>query len=312
MSVLTIDYICLPPLSGVLDGRTIYDSRVIESFRAAGADVNVIEVDVYRSLSVKTPVWAHEVSTECLDRLRVGARKVVSHELLIPLVLELEPDIFIIHNYFPAFSWRSWSGFQLYCRLGATNHFKAAMQRAKHTIVLSIREKVEIAQRLDMEVVYEPPGLGGPFRPDVAPIDLARVRRTGSTHWYPKRRCSMSEKEIKNWFGTDVDLGSDLDNIRCFALIEDRFLCGFKLKLLEHLYHGDFIISRADLRAELKGLGVSEEGFFFHSSGSFDLGNVQRRFRDELSEDFVKVRRQYLEKRFSWNAIVERIILSCL
>lgn len=310
MSLLKIDYVCLP-LTGDIDGRIIYDRRMIESFKAAGAEVNVIEVDTRRALSFKMPLWAPEVSTECLGKLRVGTRRIVSHEFLIPLVSELEPDIFIIHNFFPAFTWRSWSGFQLYCRLGATNHFKVAMQRAKHTIVLSIREKVEIAQRLDIAVVYEPPGLG-PSRSEVGPIDLARVRRSGSTRWYPKRRCLMSEKEIKKWFGSDVDLGFDSRNTRGFALIEDKFLSGFKLKLLEHLYHGDFIVSRADLRNELEGLGLSEDGFVFHSSGRFDLGNVQQRFKNELSDDYVKVRRHYLENRFSWNSIVERIISSCL
>ena len=305
-----IDYLCLP-LAGSLDGRTIYDKRMIESFRATGAEINVIEVDAHRIRSLKTPLWAPEVSIQFRDRLRAGARQIVSHEFLIPLVLELEPDIFICHNFFPAFTWRTWSGFQIYCRLGATSHFKAAIKSAKNTIVLSVREKVEIAQRLKATVVYEPPGIV-PLRSQVAPIDLKRVRRSGSTGWYPKRRCLMSETEIKKWFGSDIDLGYDSPTSRGFALIEDQFLSGFKLKLLEHLYNGEFIVSRADLRAELEGLEITEEGFLFNPGNSLDLEKARQRFLAELTDEFIQVRRQHLESKFSWNSIVDRITSSYL
>lgn len=310
MALLRIDYCCLR-LTEALDGRVIYDNRIIESFRAVGADVNVIEVDVHRARSVKIPLWAPEVSTEYSERLRNGAKVVVSHEMLIPLALELAPDIFIIHNFFPSFSWRAWSGFQAYCRLGAEEHFKCAIHRAKNTIVLSARERAEIAFRYGVSVVYEPPGIQ-PSIADIVPINLSHIRRSGSARWYPKRRSLMSERQIRKWFGSDIDLGSDSRDLRGFALIEDQFLSGFKLKLLEHLYNGEFIVSRADLRTELRGLGISEEGFLFNPSKSLDLESVRRRFLEELTDDFIQVRRQYLESKFSWNSIAKRIISSYL
>ena len=113
-----LDYICLC-FDGALDGRGIYDKRLIGGLQQCGADVNVVEVRLQPRKLFQVPLWASQIAADVQGRLRPKARRVISHEMLIPLVLDISPDLFIVHNFVPAFSWPSELLYSSYYKFGS-------------------------------------------------------------------------------------------------------------------------------------------------------------------------------------------------
>lgn len=307
MKNFKIDYICLPH-GEALDGRGIYDMRFIEALREVGTDVNVVEVALQSNHNRRLPLWARGIASGWRQSLRGNAKTIVSHELLIPVVQDIRPDLFIIHNFAPSFKWPLEIPYSAYYKFCSESYFLRAIHAADRTMVLSRREQAEIYERFGLIVDCEPPGvrlLGD----SVPSLNLKKVRRSGTVGWYPKRRCVMRDRSIRQWFGDDAVTVGVTESERCFSVIEDKFAVGFKLKLLDSLYYGDFVVSRVDLRDEIMGLGLSDDGFCFHNE-SITTQSLRDRFLNELSDDFVESRRRYLVERFSWSAIVTRTLQS--
>lgn len=306
---MKIDYVCQGS-SEVVDGRVIYDARLLDGLRSLGHDARRINVTLRPTPSMHWPLWQRKIDRYDKDRLREGAKLIVSHELLIPIVKILKPDLFIIHNFFPTFVWPEGSVYEAYCRLGSAMYYKNGLSEAENVVFLSKREQNLAQEKFEISGHYLPPGLRVSKQavPGIKKINLALVKKTGTAEWYPKRRSSISDSIISDQFETENISSTGAGQERGFGLVEDQFLSGFKLKVLEHLQTGDFIISRVDLQDELHALGIDNRGFFYWNNGDLPINELRNRFQQELKEDYVSTRRRNLERMFSWRKISSEIV----
>jgi len=307
---LQVDYICLP-LDRATDGGVIYDRRLIDGLTKIGADVKIFEISVTKKRMQLFPLWARGPKNAGTLDLRHGAHRIVSHELLIPLVSQIKPELFIVHNFLPAFQWHQGRLSEHYFRLGSDSYFKKAFDSAKNIVVLSAREQSYIYDMWAYKTYHLPPGVKVVDPSKISPIDISLVKRTGSTGWYPKRKSIISDNEIMRAFNTDNISNETKLHARGFGLIEDQFLSGFKLKLLEYIQKGDFVVSRVNLRDEIDALGLNGDGFFHWNSKEVPLLKLQERFSSELDADLVSSRRKYLNNKFSWTAIAQKMLDIC-
>lgn len=307
MRKLLVDYMCLPQ-DRAIDGGVIYDRRLIDGLTEIGVDVKIFEIAVTKKSGQLFPLWSRGLKNAGSLDLRQGALRIVSHELLIPLVCKIKPEVFIVHNFLPAFQWDQGRIKEHYFRLGSHNYFREAFGSAKNVVVLSVREQSYINDKWAYKTCLLPPGINVVDPNRVSPIDMSLVRRTGSTDWYPKRKSVIPDNEIMRAFHTDnINYETEL-NLRGFGLIEDQFLSGFKLKLLEYIQNGDFVVSRVDLQDEIGSLGLNGVGFFHWNSKELPLLKLKERFLSELDADLIRSRRKYLNDQFSWTSIAQKVL----
>ncbi|MAR89407.1 MAG: hypothetical protein CML06_00790 [Pseudomonadales bacterium] len=98
---------------------------------------------------------------------------------------------------------------------------------------------------------------------------------------------------------------------RSFAIIEDKFLTGFKLKLLEILFRGDVAATFCDLKEEVEWLGLSpRESLVQQVNSTQELVRWFVRARDSgiIPGDLeIQNQKEFLEQRYSWDQVTRRI-----
>lgn len=287
------------------DGASIFDRRVI----------NILElnysVDIYRispRSSKVPPMWITKVNkpkVEELLKLRANTFCIISHESLGSLAKLLKPDVFIFHNIFSEFFFTKHFWLQKYYRLMSKNYEKQIILNSKKVCVLSFREKKALEIRtLNTKIVHFTPGENPNIKLENN-INSKAIRRTGTNGWLPKRLSELSTKELNQLKALGYDIVSDKYTSRCITLIEDKFLSGFKLKVIEAIQRGDYIMSFADIEDELKVIDEKLLNNYYFVKGFSHLLKLltQRHTLDSwLSTPLVPT------KLITWSEITEAII----
>ena len=305
---MKVNYICLDPGANP-DGRGIYDKNLVRGLEAQGCVVQMIPLRVLGRELFSGPIWSLKVDPASLAGLDRKAFTILSHETVFSAAEAVRPDLLIAHNYPPNFLWPQNVLFQSAYRWRALGAFRRASKFSKQLLVLSERERRAAQAQLDIDVFAEPPGVRVDGAADL-PIDVNLLRRSGSMDWMPKRRSLIKPEDLAKMRQGMPELQvADCEGKRGFLLIEDQFLSGFKLKLLDGLFRGDFVLSRADLADEIQWLGLAPTGFeHVPDWGRVALAPLQARFLAELPGDFVSSRAAFLAARFSWTEIAGRVL----
>ena len=93
------------------------------------------------------------------------------------------------------------------------------------------------------------------------------------------------------------------DKISDISIIEDNFIVGFKLRLIQMLYFSSVIFSRVDLNDEIMALGLSTN-YFHHVKEIQDI-----KFNDiDLYRDYdsLKTNRLIITQNFDWGSIASK------
>ncbi|RTR35962.1 hypothetical protein EKG38_24120 [Shewanella canadensis] len=312
---IVISYFCLP-FDGVDEGQAIYDKNFVVSLKNIGYEVNVYPVHVKRSLGSLFPVWSRTPIGFSNDYI-IKAKDtfvIVSHESLSSLCDYLKPNLFIVHNLFCSFEFKSKPHIEFLYRFASESIFRRAFDLSEHVLLLSHREKRIAEEKYNRKFICEPPGVYISNSQKMKSLSTKHFRRCGSSLWLPKRASLIPNSVILNNFinngVSDVNCSVNKNTHRCFGLIEDRFLSGFKLKFIQMYYDGDLILSQSSLSDELAGLGLDKSGYLYVEDFS-DLNVDSLNSIPELllGDEDLRSRRKHLSEVYSWEAIVKRVFL---
>lgn len=299
------------------DGAAIYDQKLTDALLRLGHDVERVYVDRVRPIPPKFPLWLSRVADNQIDSILEKRSRVdyvvLSHEALAKWASILRPDAFIVHNLLSDFTFPGRLALQSYFRVGSNRIFVESIGYSRIVCFLSVRE-LDIATRrwpALASYLYLPPGIREE-QSYIANFNHGVLRLGASRSWYPKRVSEFSEVEmadVKLACGTEII--REEDSMRSFALIEDRFLAGFKLKLLEMLGAGDMIFTCIDLLDEVEALGVAS-GHVVTVSGPADLIVKLNAAKSSIASfersDFVLGRDERFREQNSWVARASALI----
>ena len=240
-----------------LDGHNILDNRLLDQLLAEGIEVEVISCPQRKSL--RLPLWASAINSATVNRVvearRSGIKIVVSHEGLFQITQHSPVDALIVHNYFKRFVFRDRPLVERYFSSGSSAFYRMAFDAARCVFFISHRE-----HRL---ALADFPALSG--RSDICippPRPTPRLQRSdevlhlsGTDGWHPKKLSRLTQDDLRKLTSAGYQI-RDLDAPVApgFAIINDRFEVGFKLKLAQMLHSRDVIASFADLYDEIENI----------------------------------------------------------
>jgi len=306
-------FICFGRTAGSKeDGGDIYDRKTLAALRRHGLNVEAVEVE--RQRHVGLPMWATPVPPAVRARIASahhnGRQIICSHEALFSAVKGISASVLIVHNYFPAFSFPGRRLLECYYRTGARGHFSEHFRGAGNVVFLSARDYRRAAAAFpgisSKSQILPPP----PFMAPLLERRLDLVHISGSEDWLPKRlsRLSASERAAIHDHGLVIcDFGSEINP--AFGLINDRFVVGFKLKLMQMIYSRDVIASLSDVSEDLHS--VADNYPFFKQVGSIRealdyFGAITRRYSaKELEHHFESTHCEW--NMFSWDNMASRL-----
>lgn len=298
-------YIC-KDFTSMNDGGQIYDSKFFNSLKENLISVDYFFVKVKKNISL--PFWKHKIEDEEINNIKKIIKEydkiIISHETLLDLAKEVKPDLFIIHNLFSIF--KSPNIFlNIIYRLMAKKAEKSILNYSKNILVLSYREKIHLQNTYKkINIIVEPPGLKSIKKP--SKIDLNVLKITGSKEWLPKKLSSLKEHEILKLKKNFILCDKELVESNC-SLIEENFLAGFKLKLLEMIYNGDLIFSKVDLKNEIKNLGLRDDLFFLIKDIK-EISDFDTNFDIKLLKEVREKNQKILFEQYQWIQITKRIM----
>ncbi|MCX2497650.1 hypothetical protein [Plesiomonas shigelloides] len=303
---MKVNYYCLP-YEGIFDGQAIYDRKLIGALNSIGYQVNVVVLKVQRDYSRLFPIWRKKVA---LDKIHDDASlNIVSHEALIDVCDVIKPDLFIVHNLFSHLEFKANRLVESLYRFNSLKTYKSAFDCSREVLFLSERERKIASVIFGRGFLCEPPGLKS-TEPLLLPVDKMVIKRAGSSAWLPKKISLWSANQIRKIIiNNGLKICYEDESVRAISLIEDKFLSGFKLKLLEMSYCGDTIISSVDLTEELKALGLSMKNFLFvENIDAFDMQSLLNNEAYFLTESEIIEQQRYMALRYSWTSIAKRIV----
>ena len=112
----------------------------------------------------------------------------------------------------------------------------------------------------------------------------------------------LNKKEIlniKKYFR--VQFGNVITKI---GIIEDKFDCGFKLRLIQMIYNCDMIITKMDFKEEITALGCNTNNVFQFDDFS------QINFNDlllKVDHKSNQLNKKNLNKNYTWDVITHKI-----
>ncbi len=313
---LVVSYFCLP-INGVDDGQAIYDRNFIISLKKMGFIVNVYVLKTRRSLFSLFPVWNRtiiDIDESYLDKSK-NTYVIISHEALNSLVKYIQPDLFIVHNLFCSFEFKSKPLIQFLYRFASKYIYSKTFKVSAHVLLLSYREKLIAEKKYSRSFLCEPPGLYLSTEMNEEKVfSKEYFKRCGSSEWLPKKASLIPDSIINNSFVekgvVDINLAPAPEKFNCFGLIEDKFLSGFKLKFLQMYYEGNVILSNANLALELEGLRLDPSGYVYVED--FQMLNIEKIQTEDglyLSNAELLKRREFMLQHYTWDKIVERVML---
>lgn len=288
-------YVCGRIESGAdRDGAQIFDNGLLRSLDRLKIDVQEIGLD--RSRSGKLPFWRSSLHQNNLLNQIANAKQedmklVVSHEAYFELAFGAKVDVLIVHNYMPGFSFPGLRPLEHYYQLGSVRYFESAFKGARNIVFLSHRDlKNALGNHPHIE------GRSCVIQPPPKSVDLGRrrvdlVHVSGSGAWLPKRLSRLSSRSRQQFTEKGFELADfGSEPTPAFGLIHDRFVVGFKLKLMQMMYSRDVIASTVDLSDEIEAI-VGKYPFWRHVSRITDaidwFESVKKRMSaDEIDEVF--------------------------
>ncbi|MBO2661850.1 MULTISPECIES: hypothetical protein [Shewanella] len=303
---MKIHYYCLP-YEGIFDGQAIYDRKLIGALRTLGHKVDVTVLNIKRDYLRLFPIWRREVTLNQVSDN--DSLNIVSHEALIDICEFIRPDLFIVHNLFSHFEFRTKKIIEFLYRFNSFKTYKNAFKSSREVLFLSDRERRIASAIFDRDFFCEPPGLKTVEQLTLK-LDKGVVKRAGSSTWLPKKLSLWSEKKVEQHIKNNgLEICYEDCNVRAISLIEDQFLSGFKLKLLEMCYSGDTIISSVDLTDELKALGLLQNNFLFVDNlDDFNMRSLLNDTRLFLTDSQVAEQQKLMASKYSWTSIAKRIV----
>ena len=279
------------------DGGDIYNIKLINGLRVLGNEVT--EYSVIEDKKGLIPFWKWKISKQdviSINEIQDNFDKtIISHESLADLTEYARCDLFILHNLFSKMR-SSFFILKFLYKIGAKYHENKAINNSGQFLVLSYREFLLTQNNKGN---YCPPGINETIFTD---NDNSIVYISSSSGWILKKMSKLVKKEISNisnYF--KVVYGNNLSRV---GVIEDKFDCGFKLRLIQMLFNCDVIITKLDYEIEIKALGCSPKNIFQFK----DFTKIN--FDDLLSKVDSKVNeknREHLLKMYNWNSIANNI-----
>lgn len=279
------------------DGGDIYNIKLINGLRELGNEVT--EYSVIQNKKGLIPFWKWKISNQdvvSINKIQNNFDKtIISHENLADLTEHVRCDLFIFQNLMSKMR-SSFLILKFLYKIGAKYHENKAINNSNQFLVLSYRE---FSLTRNNKGNYCPPGINDTIFTD---NDNSIVYVSSSSGWILKKRSKLVQKEISNisnYF--KVVNGNNFSRV---GIIEDKFDCGFKLRLIQMLFNCDVIITKLDYEIEIKALGCSPKNIFQFK----DFSKIN--FDDLLSKVDSKVNeknREHLLKMHNWNSISNNI-----
>jgi hypothetical protein len=280
-----------------VDGGDIYNIKLINGLRELGNEV--IEYSIIQDKKGIIPFWKWKISKQdvvSINKIQNNFDKtIISHENLADLTEHVRCDLFIFQNLMSKMR-SSFLILKFLYKIGAKYHENKAINNSNQFLVLSFRE---FSLTRNNKGNYCPPGINESIITD---NDNSIVYVSSSSGWILKKMSKLVQNEISNisnYF--KVVSGNNFSRV---GIIEDKFDCGFKLRLIQMLFNCDVIITKLDYEIEIKALGCSPKNIFQFK----DFSKIN--FDDLLSKVDIKVNkknREHLLKMHNWNSISNNI-----
>jgi hypothetical protein len=280
-----------------VDGGDIYNIKLINGLRELGNEVT--EYSIIPDKKGIIPFWKWKISKQ--DVISINEiqnnfdQTIISHENLADLTEHVRCDLFIFQNLFSKMR-SSFFILKFLYKIGAKYHENKAIYNSNQFIVLSYREFSLIGNNKGN---YCPPGINENIFTD---NDTSIVYVSSSSGWILKKMSKLVKKEISNisnYF--KVVNGNNFSRV---GIIEDKFDCGFKLRLIQMLFNCDVIITKLDYEIEIKALGCSSKNIFqFKDFSKINFDDLLSKVDSRVNEK----NREHLLKMHNWNSISNNI-----
>ncbi len=275
------------------DGGDIYNRNLIEGLRALGNEVTEYSVPLYKKGLI--PFWKWKISKQDINSIKKIQenfdRIIISHESLADLTNKIKCNLFIFQNLMSKVR-GSLFFLQFFYKIGAEYLENKAIINSDQFLVLSYRE---FSLMLNDKGNYCPPGINKNIHTDK---DNSIIYLSSSSGWALKNRSKLGKKEISNI--SNYFKLVEGNNFSRIGIIEDKFDCGFKLRLIQMLFNCDLIITKLDYEVEIQALGCSSKNVFQFK----DFSEIN--FEDLLNKVDPKVNienQQHLLKTHNWKSI---------
>ena len=280
------------------DGGDIYNLKIIKNLKMIGYLVDEIAINKYTKGILPFWKWKfYKSEIEHIIKKQVNYDKtIISHENLSELTKYIRCDLFIFQNLISKIRGKFVFTQMLY-KMGAKNLENIAIKNSKKCLVLSMRE-----YRLSTDkkkFCYYPPGINPLIK---CSSDENIVTISSSSGWLLKRMSKLNRKEIENlnkYFNIKFD-----NVISKVGILEDKFDCGFKLRLIQMLFNCEVIITKMDFKEEIIALGCSTNNVFqFDDFSKINFNNLLLKIDKKSNE----VNKKILNKNYSWDVVASKI-----
>tara|TARA_B100000795_G_C22762794_1_gene424356 strand:- start:39 stop:995 length:957 start_codon:yes stop_codon:yes gene_type:complete len=282
-----------------LDGGDIYNMKLINGLKDLGHEV--YEYTIRKNKKGIIPFWKWKITKqdlESINRLQSDFDKtIISHENLADLTKHIKCDLFIFHNLMSKVR-GDFFILQLLYKIGSKFHESKAIKNTDHFLVLSFREFSFFKN--NNKANYFPPGINKTIS---TVKEKSIICIPSSSLWILKKMSKLKKSEIyniENYFKI-----IDGNNFSRIGVIEDKFDCGFKLRLIQMLFNCDIIITKMDYETEIKALGCSSKNVFQFK----DFSNIN--FDDlllKVDEKMNDLNREHLSKTYNWESVANNIL----
>lgn len=299
-------YIC-KDFSKKDDGAQIYNARLFEALNLLDIEIETCFVETQPSRVF--PRWKLHITSKEKNKVFQVSQKfdflVISHEGLSSLLSVIRPNLFIIHNVFSNYESPN-IYINIYYKFRSLNEERRILNGSNKVLVLSNREKQYIEKKFRKSVLCEPPGILNDLTQQFN-FNSRQILLSGSYKWLPKK-LSQFKKSQKLKLKNSFKLIDHSQGVGCIGVIEDNFVVGFKLKLIQMLVNGDYIFSRVKLDQELYALGLNTKYVEYFKNFEEFHKMIQKDFDKKDFLNVSKFNRSLLITNYTWDKIGVRIL----
>lgn len=301
-----------------IDGGSIYDKKFCDSLRSLGCELECVYINRVRNRL--PPFWLSQVTVADIKKttkLKENCELlIISHEGLAGLASRIKPSLFILHNVFSSFEFSSKKHIEWYYRINSLSVYKNILKFSNNVLTISKRETdiiTDLRNDLNSEanIISEPPGLK--FELNDLDFEYSKIKIPGTHNWYPKKICRLTENEKRLLEKDSKSVVTNEEFINpSFAIIEEKFKVGFKLKLIQMLYRGDCVASLIPLDEEVNWIFPNCTSYFNVKTVDEALDvfeNQEPKIRLQ-SKGKLNISKRMVELNYSWDAIVLRVLKS--